>query len=126
MKNENELSAIIIGCCIEIHKSLGPGLLESTYEKALLFELRNKQIRCASQVNLPIRYRDIIIDAGLRLDLLVEDLVIVELKSVEQLQAIHKKQLLTYLKLTNKRLGLLINFNEAALKDGITRIVNGL
>jgi len=123
---ENELSTIIIGAAIEVHKQLGPGLLESAYEHCLAYELRLMGLDVKQQVALPIVYKGIKLDAGYRIDLLVEDKVIVEIKAVEVLADIHTAQLLTYLKLKDLKLGLLINFNTVLLKDGIKRIVNNL
>jgi len=121
----NELSSRIIKAAINVHKALGPGLLESVYQAAMPVELRFMEMAVQSEVPLPIFYRgQEIHEDGFRLDLLVEDTVIVELKSVAKLEDIHKKQLLTYLRLANKPLGLLINFNEVLLKDGIVRIIN--
>jgi len=121
----NRLSSQIIKAAINVHKELGPGLLESVYQSCMAIELNSMDIKVESEVALPITYRgQKVHDEGFRLDLLVEDTVVVELKSVEKVQDLHKKQLLTYLRLTKKRLGLLINFNEVLLKDGITRIVN--
>ena len=108
-----------------MHKELGPGLLESVYNDCLLIELQDMDVKVRSEVRLPVFYRGRKIkDEGFRLDLLVEDLIIVELKSAEMIQLVHKKQLLTYLRLANKPLGLLINFGHAVLKDGISRIIN--
>lgn len=116
----------IIGAAITVHKELGPGLLESVYKNCLLAESEYLKAYVQKEVSLPVLYRGLkISDEGFRLDLLVEDLVIVELKSIEKVQPIHAKQLLTYLRLANKQLGLLINFNVPMLKDGITRISNG-
>ncbi len=121
----NQLSSIIIQAAIAVHKELGPGLLESVYQSCILIELENMGIKVQSQVALPIVYRGQKIDGqGFRLDLLVGDTVVVELKSVKTVEAVHKKQLLTYLRLADKPLGLLINFNESLLKYGITRIIN--
>jgi GxxExxY protein len=121
----NQLSSRIIQATITVHKELGPGLLESVYQSCILIELENMDIRAESQVALPIVYRGQKLDGqGFRLDLLVEDTVVVELKSVNKVEAVHKKQLLTYLRLADKPLGLLINFNEPLLKDGVTRIIN--
>lgn len=121
----NKLSSQIIKAAITLHKELGPGLLESVYQSCMVIELRNMSIKVQSEVPLPIFYRgQKVHDEGFRLDLLVEDMIIVELKSVEKVQGVHKKQLLTYLRLAKKPLGLLINFNEVVLKDGITRIIN--
>lgn len=121
----NKLSSQIIKAAITLHKELGPGLLESVYQSCMVIELRNMSIKVQSEVPLPIFYRgQKVHDEGFRLGLLVEDMIIVELKSVEKVQGVHKKQLLTYLRLAKKPLGLLINFNEVVLKDGITRIIN--
>ncbi len=124
--NENTLSERIIGCCIRVHKVLGPGLLESVYEKALIYELAKLGIKCSGQKEIAVKYQDILLNIGFIADIVVEDKVIVELKSVDKLSPLHHKQLLTYLKLTQLKLGLLINFNVALIKDGIKRIVNNL
>ena len=121
----NQLSSKVIEAAINVHKELGPGLFESVYINCLLFELKTMELDVKSEVPLPVFYRgQKISEDGFRLDLLVQGKIIVELKSVEKIQPLHKKQLLTYLRLANKPLGLLINFNESLLKDGITRIVN--
>jgi len=121
----NQLSSQIIKAAIHVHKELGPGLLESVCQACMVIELRFIGMKVEPEVALPIIYRgQKVHDEGFRLDLLVEDTIIVELKSVEKVQPVHKKQLLTYLRLANKPLGLLINFNESLLKDGITRIIN--
>jgi len=121
----NQLSSEIIRAAINVHKELGPGLLESVYESCMMMELKDMNLNVHAEVPLPIFYRgQKVSEDGFRLDLLVEDRVIVELKSVDKIQDVHKKQLLTYLRLAKKPLGLLINFNEALLKDGITRIIN--
>ncbi len=117
---------MIRGAAFKVHSALGPGLLESVYEVALSHELRILDLEVKNQVGIPFVYNEIRFDIGFRLDVLVNDMVIIEIKSVETLQEVHHKQLLTYLKLTNKKLGLLINFNIASLKDGIVRIVNNL
>ncbi|MEN9441636.1 MAG: hypothetical protein RLZ33_1713 [Bacteroidota bacterium] len=124
--NENELSNLIIGCAIEVHRTLGPGLLESVYENCLLYELEEKGIYAERQVELPIEYKHINLEVGYKIDLLVENKVIIELKSVKEIQPIHVAQLMTYLKLSDKKLGLLINFNEVKLVDGLKRIVNNI
>ena len=124
MDNTDSLTYKIIGCAIEVYKQLGPGLLESVYEQALIHELKLNDIPVESQVEIKVNYKGINISDNLRLDLLVDDSVIVELKSVEELKPIHHKQLLTYLRLMNKKVGLLINFNTDNLMDGIKRIVN--
>jgi len=121
----NRLSSQILKAAITVHKELGPGLLESVYQACMVIDLEGMGLKVESQVPCPISYRGHqITDQGFRLDLLVEDTVIVELKSVEKVEPVHKKQLLTYLRLANKPLGLLINFNEPLLRDGITRIIN--
>ncbi|CAB1064905.1 hypothetical protein D1BOALGB6SA_9702 [Olavius sp. associated proteobacterium Delta 1] len=121
----NELSSIIIRAAITVHKELGPGLFESVYQSCLAIELEAMKIKAQKEVSLPVVYRgQKIHDEGFRIDLLVENSIVVELKSVEKVQNIHKKQLLTYLRLADKPLGLLINFNEELVKDGITRIIN--
>jgi GxxExxY protein len=114
----------VIGACIEIHKHLGPGLLESAYEECLCYELSVRGIRFERQKPLPVRYKNVNLDCGYRLDLVVEGKIILELKTVEQLLPIHEAQLLTYLKLSGLTLGLLINFNVPVLKNGIKRIAN--
>lgn len=124
--DENELSNLIIGLAIKVHKILGPGLLESAYEKALVYELGKNGLQVENQKVVNIKYDGLVIDEGFRADIIINDLVILELKSVRKLEDIHFKQLLTYLKLSDKKLGLLINFNESILKNGIKRIVNDL
>lgn len=114
----------IISCAYEVHKVLGPGLLESVYQKALIHELKLKGFKVESEIKVDIDYKGINIGNDLRLDILVNDSIVLELKSVETILPVHKKQLLTYLKLLDLQLGLLINFNTNLLKDGITRIVN--
>ena len=123
---ENSLSAKIIGCCITVHKQLGPGLLESVYEQALAYELNKEGFSCERQKDIPVDYRDIRLNIGFRADIIVEDKVLIELKSVDKLLPIHHKQVLTYLKLCHLKLGLLVNFNTLLIKDGIKRIANGL
>lgn len=122
----NELSGKIIASAMHIHRRLGPGLLESVYQKVLAHELAKTGLRVAVEVPVPVKWDGIDMEVGFRADLIVDEMVIVELKSVEMISQVHKKQLLTYLRLADKRLGLLINFGEALLKDGIHRIVNGL
>ena len=124
--SENEIARIIVDAAYKIHVALGPGLLESVYEAVLEYELINRGLKVARQGGLPVIYESVRIDEGYRADLIVENKVIVELKSVEQIAPVHKKQLLTYLRLADKRLGLLINFGDALINDGITRVVNGL
>jgi GxxExxY protein len=123
---ENEISSKIIGAAIEVHKRLGPGLLESTYEICLAFELNQLGLNVKQQLALPVIYKDVKLDAGYRIDLLIENKVIVEIKSVDVLVDIHTAQILTYLKLKELKLGLLINFNSVKVIDGIKRIVNNL
>ncbi len=122
---ENEISTIVIGAAIEVHRHLGPGLLESTYEVCLVYELRQMGLEVYQQQSLPVVYKNVKLDAGYRIDALVENKVIIEIKSVEALADIHTAQLLTYLKLKNLKLGLLINFNEVLLKNGVKRTING-
>lgn len=126
MMNENMIAEIIVDSCYKIHTTLGPGLLESVYESVLTHELQQRGLFVARQKALPIVYDGMVLDEGFRADLVVEDLVIVELKSVETVAPVHKKQLNTYLKLSGKRLGLLVNFGANLIKDGITRIANGM
>jgi GxxExxY protein len=123
---ENAIAKEIVDAAFRVHTTLGPGLLESVYQTVLAYELGRRGLRAVSQQAIPVVYDGIRIDTGFRADLVVEDKVIVEIKSVEVLLPVHKKQLLTYLRLADKRLGLLINFQVALIKDGITRIVNGL
>ena len=123
---ENAIAKEIVDAAFRIHTTLGPGLLESVYQTVLAYELSQRDLRTVSQQSIPVVYDGIRIDTGFRADLVVEEKVIVEIKSVELLAPVHKKQLLTYLRLVDKRLGLLINFHVALIKDGITRIVNGL
>ena len=122
---ENELASKIIGAAIEVHKQLGPGLLESTYETCLVYELKQMGLEVKQQVALPVIYKEVKLDAGYRIDVLVENKVIIEIKSIVTLAPIHTAQILTYLKLKELKLGLLINFNEVLLKNGIKRILNG-
>ncbi len=122
----NELTENIIGAAIEVHRALGPGLLESAYEACLVCELRSRGLKVEHQKPLALTYRDVKLECGYRLDLLVEGLVIVEIKTVDHIHPVHRAQLLSYLKLSDLRLGLLINFNVKLLKDGICRMVNHL
>ena len=124
MKAKDPLSYKIIGCAMEVYNTLGPGLLEAAYEKALIHELELNRLSVASQVPVEMNYKGVNLGEGLRLDLLVEDSIIIELKSVEELKPVHYKQLLTYLKLMDKRIGLLINFNVYDFREGIKRVVN--
>ena len=123
---ENEISSKIIGASIEVHKQLGPGLLESTYEICLGHELKLMGLEVKQQVPLPVIYKDIKLNAGYRIDMIVENKVIIEIKSVDALAPIHTAQILTYLKLKDLKLGLLINFNEVKVIDGLKRIINGV
>ena len=123
---ENDLSYSIRGAAFKVHSALGPGLLESVYEAALMYELQKKGLEVQAQVGFPVYYEEEKLDLGFRIDLLVENKVIVELKSVESLTGVHFKQVQTYLKLTDIKLGLLINFNSMPLRDSIHRIVNKL
>jgi GxxExxY protein len=122
-KESDPLTHNIIGAAIEVHRGLGPGLLESAYEACLTYELRLRGINVKTQQPLPVFYKDVMLDCGYRLDLLVEDEVIVEIKSVKELAVIHEAQLLSYLKLSNCKRGLLINFNVKMLKNGIKRLI---
>jgi len=121
----NKISEKIIGCAIEVHKILGPGLLESSYEACLCFELAQKKIDFIRQMTLPINYKGNLIDTGYRIDVMVDEKVIIELKAIDSISPVHRSQLISYFKLSNKWLGLLINFNVKVLKNGIVRIVNG-
>lgn len=123
---ENEISGIIIDCALKIHKKLGPGLLESVYRAALAYELRKRGLKVLTEQPIPAIYEDVRLELGFRADLLVENKVIVETKSIEALAPIHGKVLLTYLRLADKKLGLLINFNVELIKNGIKRVVNNL
>jgi GxxExxY protein len=123
--NENELSNKVIGLAIDIHNSLGPGLLESAYKECLYYKLVKSDNFTAKEKPIPLIYEDVKLDCGYRIDLLVENKLVIEIKSVDNLNDLHLAQVLTYLKLSNCKLGLLINFNVLRLKDGIKRIING-
>jgi len=123
---ENEISKIILDAAIAVHKELGPGLLESVYEIVLAYELQQRGLRVSRQVPIAIRYKEMTFDEAFRADIVVDKKVIVELKSVEQISEAHKKQVQTYLRLKGCKLGFLLNFGEALMKRGITRVVNGL
>lgn len=123
---ENELSKIVFDCALKVHQNLGPGLLESAYEECLSYELKKTGLHVEKQKALPLVYEEIKLDIGYRIDIIIENKLILEIKSVEALNDVHFAQLLTYLKLTNCKLGLLINFNVALIKNGIRRIVNNL
>ncbi|HCE44857.1 MAG TPA: GxxExxY protein [Lentisphaeria bacterium] len=124
--NENEIAKLILDAAFEVHRRLGPGLFESVYESILSYELNKKGLKVQRQVPIKLSYDDLIFDEGFKADIIVEEKVIIELKSVEDLHPVHKKQLLTYLRVSGMKLGLLINFNESLLKNGLVRIVNGL
>jgi GxxExxY protein len=124
--SEEAVGHAIIGAAIKIHSALGPGLLESAYETCLAYELEKLRLRVQRQVCIPLRYEDLSIDNGYRIDLLVEGCVVVELKSIEQVLPVHRGQLLSYLRLGGFKLGYLLNFNVPLMRDGITRLVNGL
>lgn len=123
---ENEIGKIVVDAAYRVHSRLGPGLLESVYEATLAYELRKRGLSVRRQQAIPIVYDDLEFDEGFRADLIVNDLVIIELKSVEEVARVHKKQLLTYLRLADKRLGYLINFGDELIRDGICRIANGV
>lgn len=123
---ENELSRIVFDCALKVHQSLGPGLLESAYEECLFYELKKIGLSTEKQKPLPLIYEKVKLDIGYRLDIIIENKLIIEIKSVEALNDVHFAQLLTYLKLTNCKLGLLINFNVSLIKNGIKRVVNNL
>ena len=124
--NENQIAAAVVDAAFKIHTTLGPGLLESVYEATLEYELKKRGLNVRQQVALPVYYEEVKLNVGFRIDLLVNDKVIIEIKSVEALSPIHRKQLETYLRLTDLRLGLLINFNVELIKHGIQRVVNRL
>jgi GxxExxY protein len=124
--DENDLAHEVIGSAIEVHRALGPGLLESAYQNCLVHELGLRGLSVETEVMIPIEYKGLLVGEAYRADLLIENMLIVELKSVESVSDVHKAQLLTYLRLTQRKLGLMINFNTALVKDGILRIVNNL
>jgi len=126
MTEENRLASIIVDVAFKVHTSLGPGLLESVYEAVMGYELKKRGLRVSLQQKMPVIYESVRLDIGFRADIIVEDRIIIELKSVEKVLPVHKKQLLTYLRLSDKKLGLLINFGEELIKNGISRVVNGL
>jgi GxxExxY protein len=119
----NELTRIVIGCAIEVHKCLGPGLLESAYEECLTYDLINKGLNIKRQHPVPVVYKDIKLDCGYRIDIVVENSIVVELKSVDAINPVHEAQILTYMKFSKKTIGLLINFNVTVLKHGIKRYI---
>ena len=122
--NENQLSNEIIGCAIEVHRSLGPGLLESAYQECLFYELQQAGLKVRKEKPMPIVYKEVKPDHGFRIDLLVEEKVVIEIKTVEDFTDVHLAQVLTYLRLGNDKLGLLLNFHTTVLKNGIKRIIN--
>lgn len=123
---ENDLSGLVIGLAMKVHDALGPGLLESAYEECLYYEVNRSGLRVEKQKPLPLVYEQVRLECGYRVDLFVENKLIIEIKSLESIHPIHSAQLLTYLKLSNCKLGLILNFNVTQLKDGIKRVVNGL
>lgn len=123
---ENEITKIVIDSAYKIHTKTGPGLLESAYQAILVYEIKNRGLHVDSEIPMPIHYEDMNLEVGFRADLIVENKVIIELKSVEKVAEVHKKQLLTYLRISGLQVGLLINFGAPLIKDGIFRIVNGL
>lgn len=123
---ENEISKIVFESALKVHKILGPGLLESAYEECLFYELKKSDLKVEKQKTLPLVYEEVKLDVGYRIDIIIEDKFIVEIKSVESLNDVHLAQLLTYLKLSDCKLGLLINFNVKLLKEGVRRVVNGI
>jgi GxxExxY protein len=123
MMIENDLATRVIGCALRIHRYLGPGLLESAYKECLFYELRNEGFYVQKEIPMPLVYADVVLECGYRVDLFVERKLIVEVKSIETLNDVHVAQVLTYLRLSNAKLGLLINFNVALLKEGIRRVI---
>ncbi len=124
--HENEIAKTVVDACFQIHRQLGPGLFESVYEEVLCYELEDLGLSISRQKSIPVFWKDLKLDQGFRADIVVNDKVIIEIKAIELLKRVHYKQLMTYLKLTDLKLGLLINFNEALIKNGIHRIVNDL
>ncbi|MCR9172484.1 MAG: GxxExxY protein [bacterium] len=122
---ENQLAAVVFNCGLKVHRTLGPGLLESVYEECLFYELSKHNLKVKRQVPINVKYDDIELNVKLRADLIINDKLLLELKSVDQFHPIHTAQILTYLKMTNIKLGLLINFNEKLFKSGVRRIING-
>ncbi len=123
---ENQIAALVVDAALKIHRTLGPGLLESVYQATLTYELEKRGLQVTEQAALPVYYETVKLDLGFRVDLIVDGRVVVEIKSVEHVNPVHQKQLLTYLRLMDLRLGLLINFNVELIKDGIHRVVNRL
>lgn len=124
--DENEISKIVFECALKVHKILGPGLLESAYKECLFYELKKVGLKIEKQKALPLIYEEVKLDVGYRIDIIIENKFIVEVKSVESLNDVHLAQLLTYLRLSNCKLGLLINFNVSLLKNGVKRVINGI
>ena len=124
--HENDISGVIIDCAVKIHKHLGPGLLESVYQAALAYELRKRGLEVSVEQPIPVVYEEVRLEVGFRADLIVEKKIVVEIKSIEAISPVHGKQLLTYLRLSGKKLGLLLNFNVVLMKDGIKRVVDNL
>jgi GxxExxY protein len=122
---EESISKIVFDCALKVHKTLGPGLLESAYEECLFYELKKTNLKVEKQKSLPLIYEEVKLEVGYRIDIIIEDKFIIEIKSVETLNDVHLAQLLTYLKLTDCKLGLLINFNVKFLKEGVRRVING-
>jgi len=125
MMDENEMGRIVVDCAVKVHMRLGPGLLENVYETVLSYEIQNRGLSIQRQVPVPITYDNILFNNAFRADLIVDDKVILELKSVECITKVHKKQLLTYLRLSGRKVGYILNFGEVLMKDGISRIING-
>lgn len=123
---ENQIAKIVFECALNVHQNLGPGLLESAYEECLFYEIKKRGLKAEKQKPLPLIYNDIKMEIGYRLDIIVENKLIIEIKSVESLNEVHLAQTLTYLKLTNCKLGLLINFNVFLIKNGVRRVINGI
>jgi GxxExxY protein len=122
--NENQITEIIIGCAIRVHRRLGPGLLESAYQECMMYELSKAQLKVIKEKPQPLIYEDVHLNCGYRIDIFVEDKIVIEVKAVEALNEVHLAQILTYLKLTNCKFGLLLNFNVAKMTDGIRRVIN--
>ncbi len=125
MKTENEIAKVVFDCALKVHKKLGPGLLESAYEECLFYELKKRGLKVIKQKPLPLIYEEVRLEIGYRIDLMIENKFIIEIKSVESLNDVHLAQILTYLKLSDCKLGMLINFNVSLIKNGIRRVING-
>jgi GxxExxY protein len=125
MKTENEIAKIVFDCALKVHKQLGPGLLESAYEECLFYELKKTGLKVEKQKPLPLIYEDVKLDVGYRIDIFIEKKFVIEVKAVESLHDVHLAQVLTYLKLSDSKLGMLINFNVTLIKNGIKRVING-